>query len=127
MHEVANRDCTFDVGGDAIVPKGIAVATIADPRNCTIQVEARCHAEIVLANPDEADSVACLDQEGQPMDIAVLRRNSTQFTSQLPLHGGKSGQLVVDERAAKLVLQLADRPVRSIPIQPDPSRTTTVQ
>jgi hypothetical protein len=90
-------------------------------------VEARCHVEVVLVDPAEADQVACEDAEGERVDLAILRRNSAQFNTELELHNGRSGLFVVGERAAKLLLLRKGAVVREIAIAPDPERTTTVQ
>jgi hypothetical protein len=85
-----------------------------------------CHVEVVLFDPAEADQVRCLDGDGRQIDLAVLRRNSNQFLTELPLHDGRSGLFVVGERAARLELLRDGQLVRAIPIVPDASRTTTV-
>lgn len=127
MRDVGRRSTYFEIVGDAIVPQRLEAADITDPLRCTVTVEARCHVEVALLDATEADAVAGLDANGQPIQLAVLRRNSTTFTSQLPLHDGRSGLFVVGESAAALVLQRGDRPGRRIPISPDPTRTTTVR
>ncbi|MBL8754630.1 MAG: sigma-70 family RNA polymerase sigma factor [Planctomycetes bacterium] len=127
LRDVGKRFVGFALTGDAIVPTDKRGSDVVDPLQCTWVVEARCHVEVVLADANEADEVACVDANGEPLDLAVLRHNSTNFLTSLPLHDGRSGQFVVGERAAKLVLLRGERPVRSIPFTPDPKRVTTLQ
>lgn len=127
LRDVGRQHSSFALSGDAIVPTSVKAAQIADPLHCTWTVEARCHVEVVLPDPVEADTVACVDANGEQLDLAVLRHNSNQFVTDLPLHDGKSGLFVVGERAAKLVLSKGDQIVRTIPFTPDSKRTTTLQ
>jgi hypothetical protein len=127
LRDVGSRHCRFAFSGDPIVPTRLEADAITDPKNCTMIVEARCHVEVVLVDPAEADQVACEDAEGERVDLAILRRNSAQFNTELELHNGRSGLFVVGERAAKLLLLRKGAVVREIAIAPDPERTTTVQ
>lgn len=127
LRDVGRQRSSFALAGDAIVPTAVKAEQIADPLQCTWIVEARCQVEVVLQDPSEADTVACVDAAGEQLDLAVLRHNSNQFLTDLPLHDGKSGLFVVGERAAKLVLSKADQVVRTIPFTPDSKRTTTLQ
>jgi hypothetical protein len=127
LRDVARRHCHFALGGDAIVPTRVEATAIADPLQCEWPALARCHVEVVLQDPNEADEVACVDEHGKGIDLAVLRRNSNQFTTDLPLHDGRSGLFVIGENAAKLVLRKGGQFVRDVPFVPDPQRTTTLQ
>ncbi|HEU4420768.1 MAG TPA: sigma-70 family RNA polymerase sigma factor [Planctomycetota bacterium] len=127
LRDVGNRNCHFRFFGDPIVPTRLKVEAITDPKDCTMIVQARCHVEVVLVDPTEADRVACQDGAGNEVDLAILRRDSARFETELALHNGRSGLFVVGEDAAKLVLLRKGEVVREIAIAPDPSRTTTVQ
>jgi hypothetical protein len=127
LRDVGKRNCYFKFSGDPIVPTYIDAEKIADPKDCTMIVQARCHVEVVLVDPNEADQVACENAQGKRIDVAILRRNSSQFLTEIEIHSGRSGLFVVGEDAAKLVLLRKGVVVRDIPIAPDPGRTTTVQ
>jgi hypothetical protein len=127
LRDVGNRHCYFAVSGDPVVPTQVPVEAISDPMRCVVAVQARCHVEVVLQDPNEADEVACFDENDEQVDLAVLRRNSNQFMTELPLHNGKSGLFVVGEAACKLVLLKRGQAGRAIAFTPDPARTTTLQ
>jgi len=127
LRDVGKRFSIFSVHGDPIVPTSVQGLAVQDPANFTIVVEARCHCEVVLLDPAEADAVACVDAAGEGIDLAILRNNSNQFETDLTLHQGRSGLFVVGERAAKLLLSKNGKVVREIVITPDPGKTTTVQ
>ena len=127
LRDVGRRNCFVKFAGDPIVPTNIKADAIADPKDLTMIVQARCHVEVVLVDASEADQVACQDGAGNGVDLAILRRNSAQFETELALHNGRSGLFVVGEDAAKLVLLRKGDVVREIAIAPDPARPTTVQ
>jgi len=127
LHDVGKKGSAFTVSGDAIVPTQLEVASITDPHNCMVTVEARCHVEVVLVSADEADSVAAFDANGTSIPLAVLRNNSNTFTTRIDLHNGRSGLFVVGESTTSVTLMHGDVKVREIGIRPDPSQTTTVQ
>ncbi|MGE3172603.1 MAG: sigma-70 family RNA polymerase sigma factor [Planctomycetota bacterium] len=112
---------------DAILPRMLAVADVVDPLSVTVEVEARCHVEVALADPTEADEVLALDGDGEQIDIAVLRSGSHQALTDLPLHDGRSGVFVLGERAARLVLRKLGQPVREVPLQLRPGETFRVR
>ena len=127
LRNVGSRHCTFALSGDPVLPTNVRAADIADPLHCVFPVQSRCQVEVLLADAQEADQVTCFDADGKPLDLAVLRRNSNAFLTELPLHEGRSGLFVVGESAAKLVLTRGGQLVREIPFTPDPKRTTTLQ
>ncbi len=127
LRDIGRQHVAFALSGDTILPTSKLGKDIADPLQSTWVAEARCHVDVTLANPDEGDEVACFDAEGKQLDIAVLRRNSNSFLTELKLHAGRSGLFVVGERAAKLVLLRGGQPVRTIPFTPDPKQATTLQ
>jgi RNA polymerase sigma-70 factor (ECF subfamily) len=127
LRDVGRRHCTLTLGGDAIVPTAVAASSIGDPAACVLTAEARCHVEVVLQDPSEANVIACRDRDGRSIDVAVLRHDGNRFMTDLPLHDGRSGLFVVGERAATLLLRRGDAVVRTIPFTPDPARTTVLQ
>ncbi|HZN39528.1 MAG TPA: sigma-70 family RNA polymerase sigma factor [Planctomycetota bacterium] len=127
LRDVGKRNCFVKFSGDPIVPTNIKADAIADPKDLTMIVQARCQVEVVLVDPSEADQVACRDAAGNMVDLAILRRNSSHFETELAIHNGRSGLFVVGEDAVRLVLLRNGDIVREIAIAPDPARTTTVQ
>ncbi len=127
LQNVGTAGSHFEFSGDGIVPTQLEAKQIADPTNCVIKVEARCHVEVSLVDAGEADEVVAFDREGKQAMLAVLRHNSSTFTTSLPLHAGRSGLFVVGESVASLALLRGGVKVRTITIQPVVGRTTTVQ
>ncbi|MBK8098330.1 MAG: sigma-70 family RNA polymerase sigma factor [Planctomycetes bacterium] len=127
LRNVGLASTTLTLEGDAILPMSVTVAEVANPTAATIRVEGRCHVEVILADPAEADNVQARDASGAIVDCAVLRRNSTSMTTDLALHAGRSGVFVLSERATVLLLRRGEATVRSVPLQLQPGQTTTIQ
>jgi RNA polymerase sigma-70 factor (ECF subfamily) len=127
MRDVGAQHGFLAVQGDTILPATVQCSDIADPTAVVIEVEARCHVEVALANPDEADSVAARDAEGRGVDLAILRANSNSFETDLKLHAGKSGVFVLSERATELVLSREGKVVRTVALALVPGETLQVR
>lgn len=115
------------VEGDKVVPTRLDLAApTADPAR--LVVPRRCVLEVVLADPDEADAVVFVDAERRKQRVgSALLENTKELAFEVPLHGGRSGALVVGDAAAKCVLFRGKKFVREVPIAPDPGRATLVQ
>lgn len=127
LRDVGLVATSLTLEGDAILPMSVAVAELPNPVAATIRVEGRCHVEVILADPAEADNVRALDASGGVVDCAVLRRNSTSMTTDLALHAGRSGVFVLSERATRLQLRRGEVVVREVGLQLQPGQTTTIQ
>jgi RNA polymerase sigma-70 factor (ECF subfamily) len=127
LRDVGSEHAFLTISGDAILPRDRQCKDIADPRRVVIEVEARCHVEVALTDPGEADQVAARDAAGNGVDLAVLRANSNSFETELPLHDGRSGVFVLSERATRLLLLRRGAVVREVPLQLEPGKTQRVQ
>jgi hypothetical protein len=127
LRDVGLDATRLSLRGDAILPMDVVVAELGNPDAVTIKVEAKCHVEVVLADPNEADNVCARDAAGAIVDCAVLRDSSTSMTTELALHAGRSGVFVLTERATLLQLRRGETVVREVSLQLVPGRTTTIQ
>ncbi|MCU0864892.1 MAG: sigma-70 family RNA polymerase sigma factor [Planctomycetes bacterium] len=127
LQDVGQSDTYLHLEGDRILPKPVPASELAADRDITFTAELRCAIEVALLDADEADRVRGEDANGKPAMLVQSHRNATSFLGSVPLHNGRSGTFFVGESAVRLVLQRGDRTVRTIVIQPDPARTTSVQ
>jgi RNA polymerase sigma-70 factor (ECF subfamily) len=127
LRDVPSQHTMFNARGDAILPRTVWSKDITDPAHLVIQVEARCHVEVTLIDPNEADGIAAVDADGQEVDLAVLRAGSNAFETDLPLHEGKSGVFVLSERAAALLLKKNGTTVRQVPLHLEPGKLLHLQ
>lgn len=127
LKDVSRERSTLSFTGDRILPRPLDPARIADPLSVVAVVEARCHVEVALSDPYEADEVAVRDGDGEPVDISILRSGSHQANTEIGLHDGRSGVFVVGERAARLLLLRGGRIVREVPLALQPGTTFRVQ
>ena len=107
--------------------RSVPASELAADRDLAFTAELRCAIEVALLDADEADRVSGEDANGKPAMLVQSHRNATSFLGSVPLHDGRSGTFFVGESAVRLLLQRGDRTVRTIAIQPDPARTTSVQ
>jgi RNA polymerase sigma factor (sigma-70 family) len=116
LRQVGSRGTFLMVEGDSVMPTvidpGVLLRDPAEP----VLVRRRCPVEVVLADPAEADSCCCEDQNGNLVPLLMPHANSTQFSMALPLHGGRSGLFCVGEDAVRLRLSRGAAPVRRIPL-----------
>lgn len=127
LHSVHPQLSTFGFAGDAILPRSVLAKDVADPTALVVTVEARCHVEVVLRDPAEADVIAAQDRDGEPIEISIVRTGSHAAMSEMELHDGKSGVFVLGERAAWLLLQKGGALVRKVPLQLQAGQTFRVQ
>ncbi len=92
-----------------------------------IAVERRCHFQVELSRPDEADQIGMLDAAGNPLVISEFLGNSRRDTDRHELSNGRSNTLAVGDRAAFLVLFHSGLEVRRTPIQLVPGEPTLLQ
>ncbi len=127
LRDVGRRDTYLHLEGDRIMPKPIQASAITAGRPMALVADLRCAVEVQLADARQADRVRCEDADGKPAMLVLANVNAMSFLASVPLHDGRSGTFFVGESAASLLLLRGDEVVRTIPIQPDPTRTTQVQ
>jgi hypothetical protein len=126
LEHVHRERSTLSFTSDAILPRGLSATAVVDPLMVEVKVEARCHVEVVLQDPGEADEIRAFAGD-EHVDISILRSGSHQATTELALHDGRSGVFVLGERATELVLRRGGIDVRRVPLQLAPGRTLSVQ
>ncbi len=92
---------------------------LAVPRMCELRVS--------LADPTLAGRLAVLDAAGQSLSLLEMMGGSGSFGTFVGLVDGRSSVLLVDERAATLVLQNGATEVARFPIRLDPDRRTELE
>lgn len=99
-----------------------------DLEHLTITVSRTCRFQLVLRDPDEADSFALLDADDQRMPMSfTLGNTSVGGRGAFELAGGRSEIMEADERARTLVLLRAGREVRRAPIRLGPGEVQVLE
>ena len=124
---VPREGTSLHVHGDAVIPAGVPLGRDIDPLAVVAKVEVRCHVELVLADPDEADTVSARDTEGNGVDMVTIRGGTNRYEQNLRLFAGKSGVFALGEGASMLVLKKNNTTVREVPVQLSPGTVTLVQ
>jgi RNA polymerase sigma-70 factor (ECF subfamily) len=127
LHEIGQRDTYLHLEGDRILPRPVPARELSGDRELVFEAELRCAVEVQLLDPGEADRVCGEQGDGKPAMLVQSQQNTTSFLGSVALHAGRSGTFLVGESAVRLLLMRDGRTVRTIPIQPDPTRTTSVQ
>ncbi|MCZ6598934.1 MAG: sigma-70 family RNA polymerase sigma factor [Planctomycetota bacterium] len=92
-----------------------------------ITVGRRCHFQVELADPLEADQIAMLDANGEVLEISEFIGNSRREGPRADLHEGRSSNVAVSDAAVTLVLYLDHREVRRAAIQLTPGERVTIR
>ncbi len=92
-----------------------------------IAVERRCHFQVELARPDEADQLGLLDDAGNPLVISEFLGNSRRDTERHELVNGRSSTLAASDSARWLVLFKDGSEVLRLPIALAPGEPTVVR
>jgi len=109
------------------VEGGLAHLILGDPQELEIRVERRCHFQVELAVPDEADTLGVLDEAGQPLVISEFLGNGRRDQEQHGLLEGRSNPLAVGDGARHLVLYKQGLEVRRLPLRLVPGELTTLR
>lgn len=83
---------------------GIAALSDGRVKELKIVVRLRVHIQVHLADPSVADSLRVLTAEGTPIVINLIQAGARREQEVMPLLGGRSEVLKVDESAATLSL-----------------------
>jgi len=118
---------SLHVSGDAVIPADIPLGRDIDPLAVVATVQARCHVEVVLIDPAQADAISARDADGNVSELVLVRGGSTRYESTLQLFAGKSGVFAIGEGATVLLLKRDNATVREVPLQLRPGTVTQVQ
>src|SRR5262245_25868218 len=127
LQGVGRAGTSLHISGDAVIPADVPLGRDIDPLAVVVSVEARCHVDVMLADPSEADAISARDAEGNSVELVVIRGGTNRYESQLQLFDGKSGVFALGEGAAVLVLKKNNAIVREVPLQLRPGAVTPVQ
>jgi len=103
----------FRLDGDKILPSepgrgqagGLLDLSGGRPLEFRFEVGMRMHVQVELLDPQRADSIAVLDNEGRVVILNVFQGRGRMSNDQLPLAEGRSPVFVVPDTAAVLVLR----------------------
>ena len=98
-----------------------------DAQDVVIAVERRCHFQVELAVPAEADEIGVLDAKGEELVISEFLGNGRRDTDRHPIVEGRTNTLAVGDRAATLVLYRAGSEVRRVPLRLTPDEPTILR
>ena len=104
--------------------EGGLTSLVNDPGALEITVARRCHFQVELAQPDEADELDVLDARGEVLVISEFHGNGRNDTERHPLRDGRSSTLAVGDSAAQLVLYRDGVEVRRVPVHLAPGEPT---
>ena len=93
----------------------------------TIAVELRCHFQVELEVPAEADQLGILDADGHEMIISEFRGNNREERERHPIVDGRSAMLAVGDGATTLVLYRAGGEVRRTPVRLTPGTPSNLR
>jgi protocatechuate 3,4-dioxygenase beta subunit len=110
--------------GDNILPSepgrghqgGLLDLSGGRPLEFRLEVGIRMHVQVELLDPQRADSIAALDNEGRAVILNVFQGRGRTSTDQLPLADGRSPVFVVPDTAAVLVLRKDGKEVAREPL-----------
>jgi RNA polymerase sigma-70 factor (ECF subfamily) len=95
---------------------GIAALSDGRVEELNVVVRLRVHMQVHLADPSEADAVRVLTAEGTPIVINLIQAGARREQQVMPLVGGRSEVLTVDDSSATLVLEREGEEVRRVPL-----------
>lgn len=106
---------------------GLEELSGAHPEELVITVERRCHFQVELGVPGEADELGVVDEQGNALVISEFFGNARNDTERHPLREGRSSTLAVSDHATTLVLYRAGAEVRRLPLRLAPGEPTIVR
>lgn len=106
---------------------GLARLAGEHPEELLIEIERRCHFQVELRVPDEADELGMLDDDGNELVISDFLGNGRRDTERHALLEGRSSTLAVGDRAGWLVLYRAGVEVRRVPVRLEPGSIATLR
>jgi protocatechuate 3,4-dioxygenase beta subunit len=128
LRNVAKEGVAILVHGEAILFAKVKLGEETDVDDVRIVVNRRMHLQVELDPPvDRADEVRVLDGEGQPMDVVIMRGESSFVFPKAEVVDGRSQVLSLSEDAKTAVLYKAGVEVARIPIVLRPDEVARVR
>lgn len=109
------------------VEGGLAQLVGQDHDALEITVGQRCHFQVQLDNPTEADHIAALDAAGERLSLSEFTARGRRDGPTFALLEGRTPVLGVSDQATTLVLLREDEEVRRIPLRLTPGEQITVR
>jgi RNA polymerase sigma factor (sigma-70 family) len=91
-----------------------------------ITVSRRCHFQVELALPDEADSLSVLDERGTVLVLSEFLGNGRREAERMPIRDGRSNTLGIGDEARTIALFKGGIEVRRAPLQLVPGERIVV-
>ncbi len=98
-----------------------------DFEDLVITVARRCHFQVELDDPAEADRFAMLDARGDELEISEFVGNGRGEGFRQSLLEGRSNPMAAPDTAATIVLYLGNEEVRRAPIRLAPGERVTIR
>ena len=109
------------------VEGGLAKMVGEDFNDLVITVAQRCHFQVELDDPDEADAFSILDTGGEVLVISEFIGNGRREMPRHSLATGRSNPMAAADSAATLVLYLGEDEVRRVPVRLTPGDRITIR
>ena len=109
------------------VEGGLGSLVEASADELEIEVSTRCHFQVELADPSEADAFSLLDAEGQELMISEFQGTSRMEAPRQRMVEGRSNPMAVSDRATTLVLYREGEEVRRAPVRLRSGERTVLQ
>jgi hypothetical protein len=128
FRRVAREGLYLYLHGEKISPRDYKGPFGENPNDLKIVVPLRCHFQIELADPNEAQEFKFFDETGARLDIVMMVDGGTAQMQRGWLANGKSQTFSVDETATTLVLyKINGTEVRRVPVTLVPGQITTIR
>ncbi len=134
LHDVPRTLAYLRLDGAGTVPlewgrhvEGGLAALISAADAVRIVVGRRCHFQVELNDPAEADALRILDAQDEPLEVSEFRGTSRFESFEHDIVRGRSNPLAVSDAARTLVLLQDGAEVRRLPIALQADQRTVVR
>lgn len=114
LDDVPRRGTRLQLSSDDIVPITHELSPADSPRALELVVQARCHFQVILDDPERADSLSLATEDGRRLDVLVLTAGAHNAFTGAPLVGGRSSVLATTTEARRLLLYRGDELVETV-------------
>ncbi len=98
-----------------------------NPLEVEVTLGRRCHFQVVLDDPNEADQIGVLDAQGEVLQVSEFLGRGRRESRRQPLNEGKSNQLGVGDNGVTLVLYRDGEEVRRASLRLSVAERTVVR
>ncbi len=127
LTDVPRLEARISASSESILPIAIPIPSDAGEREIEIVAERRCHFLLELPANDPATYFTAQDEQGKTLDLTIEQSGETKISSSQTLTAGRSGVVIVSDRATTFVLYKDQKELRRISVALKPGETTTVR